>query len=99
MEYRQVLHNLTWAINFLMIDGMRESGRRDAGEGDLQDVCSRLLLRPSATLIWLRLDGPDAVWLSFSQTFVCCRDFSWKEGSLRTEGGSHSWQVDGSIKK
>ncbi|XP_039798900.1 uncharacterized protein LOC120664005 [Panicum virgatum] len=40
-------------------DGMRESGRRDAGEGDLQDVCSRLLLRPSATLIWLRLDGPD----------------------------------------
>jgi len=113
-------------------------------------VCSRLLLRPSATLIWLRLDGPDgectsnqflptmcwndeflpvpminlkirqlvmvhswtlswmfsllwlslsillltffsAVWLSFSQTFVCCRDFSWKEGSLRTEGGSHSW--------
>jgi len=42
MEYRQVLHNLTWAINFLMIDGMWESGRRDAGEGDLQGVCSRL---------------------------------------------------------
>ena len=48
------------------------------------------------SLLWLSLSILlltffSAVWLSFSQTFVCCRDFSWKEGSLRTEGGSHSW--------
>jgi len=47
MEYRQVLHNLTWAINFLMIDGMWESGRRDAGEGDLQEYAQVNLLRES----------------------------------------------------